>query len=208
MTRDDVEIIERKTAFQGHFRVDRYHLRFRMYDGGWSPAIHREIFERGHAVALLLYDPVRDEVGLCEQFRPGAYAAGWSPWLVEIPAGIIDEGQTPEQVAIREAREETGIEISDPHPICRYLVTPGGGSETMQIFAARIDAGKLSGVHGLAEEAEDIRVFALPAERAFAWIDEGRICNSMTIIALQWLALHRKELNRLWRADSVAQPTL
>jgi len=195
VTRDDVEIIAKTSVFQGYFRIDRYDLRFRMFSGDWSKVVRREIFERGHAVGLLLYDKKRDMVGLCEQFRPGAYAADWdNPWLIEIPAGIIDVGQTPESVAVREAREETGIDIKDPRLICHYLVTPGGSSESMRLFLAEIDATQLAGVHGLAEEAEDIRVFALPAEQAFAWIDEGRICNSMTIIALQWLALHRHRL--------------
>lgn len=194
MTPEDVEIVEKTTAFQGYFHLDRYHLRFRLFDGGWSPVISREIFERGHAVALLLYDPERDEVGLCEQFRAGAHAAGWHPWLIEIPAGIIDEGQSPDQVAIREAKEETGIEISEVRRICNYLVTPGGSSETMQTYLARVDSRQLSGVHGLPEEAEDIRVFSAPLSQALSWIEEGRICNSMTIIALYWLALHRDKL--------------
>jgi ADP-ribose pyrophosphatase len=193
VTHDDVEVIAKHAAFQGYFRIDRYHLRFRLFGGGWSPTVSREIFERGHAVGVLLYDPARDRVGLCEQFRPGAFAAGWNPWLIEIPAGIIDEGQTPAEVAIREAREETGVTVTDVRPICRYLVTPGGSSESMQLFVAHVDSELLSGVHGLEEEAEDIRVFTLPAEQAFAWIEEGRICNSMTIIALQWLALHRNK---------------
>jgi ADP-ribose pyrophosphatase len=203
MTGDDVEILEKKTTFQGYFHIDRYVLRFRRFNGGWSPEVSREIFERGHAVGLILYDPARDAVGLCEQFRPGALAASWHPWLIEIPAGIIDKGQTPEQVAIREAREETGIEIDEVVPARRYLVTPGGSSETMQLFAARFDSSQLAGVHGLAEEAEDIRVFPLPAEEAFSWVESGRICNGMTIIALEWLARHRDALRARWAGISV-----
>jgi len=192
---NDVEIIEKTVAFQGYFRVDRYRLRFRTFAGGWSAVAQREIFERGHAVGLLLYDKAKDRVGLCEQFRPGAYAAGWDdPWLIEIPAGIIDAGQTPESVAIREAKEETGIAIENPRPILKYLVTPGGGSETMQLYLAFIDSDQLQGVHGLPEEAEDIRVFSIPTDEALTWVEEGKICNSMTIIALQWLALHRHAL--------------
>ena len=203
MSGDDVEILEKSTPFQGYFRIDRYTLRFRRFEGGWSPEVTREIFERGHAIGLVLYDPIRDEVGLIEQFRPGALAAGWDPWLIELPAGIIDEGQTAESVAIREAQEETGMEISDPISIRRYLVTPGGSSETMQLFAARIDSSKLTGVHGLEEEGEDIRVFPLAAEEAFKWIESGRICNGMTIIGLEWLARNRDALRARWAGITV-----
>ena len=198
MSEKDVEILEKKTVFQGYFRVDRYRLKFRRFDGDWSEEATREIFERGHAVGLVLYDPDRDEIGLIEQFRPGALAAGWHPWLIELPAGIIDEGQSPEEVAIREAHEETGLEISDPIPAARYLVTPGGSSESMQIFAARIDATQLKGVHGLEEEAEDIRVFPLAVDEALAWVENGRICNAMTMIGLGWLARNREALRQKW----------
>lgn len=204
MSADNVDILEKTTPFQGYFRIDRYVLKFRRFSGAWSPAVSREIFERGHAVGLILYDPALDQVGLCEQFRPGALAAGWHPWLIEIPAGIIDQGETPEAVAIREAKEETGIEIDEVVPARRYLVTPGGSSETMQLFAARFDAAKLAGVHGLEEEGEDIRVFPLAVEEALSWIESGRICNSMTIIGLEWLARHRDALRTRWAATSLS----
>lgn len=195
---EDVEIIEKTTSFQGYFRVDRYILRHRRHDGGWTAPMSREIFERGHAVGLLLYDPERDQVGLIEQFRPGAHAAGWHPWLIEVVAGIIEENETPEQVAIREAKEEAGVEVSDLVPICTYLVTPGGSTETMRLFCARVDARQLSGIHGLEHEGEDIRVFAVAADEAIAWVNNGRVANSMTVIALQWLALNRTRLRAAW----------
>ncbi|HIJ39106.1 MAG TPA: NUDIX domain-containing protein [Rhodospirillaceae bacterium] len=194
----DVEIIEKTTPFRGYFRIDRYTLKHQRHDGGWTEPMTREIFERGHAVGLLLYDAQRDEVGLIEQFRPGALAAGWHPWLIEVVAGIIDEGESPEQVAIREAQEEAGVVISDLEPICSYLVTPGGSTETMRLFCGRVDSRLLSGVHGLPQEGEDIRVFALSFEEAMAWLADGRVANSMTVIALQWLALNRTQLRFRW----------
>lgn len=197
---EKVEIIEKTTPFQGYFRIDRYTLRHRRHDGGWTAPMTREIFERGHAAGVLLYDPVRDEVGLIEQFRPGALAAGWEPWLIETVAGIIDDGAPPEDVAIREAKEEAGVVISDLVPMCRYLATPGGSSETMVLYCARIDSRDLGGVHGLEEEGEDIRVFAVPADEAIGWVEQGRICNATAIIALQWLALNRQRLSALWAA--------
>ena len=204
--RDDVEIAERTTPFLGFFRIDRYTLRHRRHDGGWTAPMTREIFERGHAVAVLLYDPDRDAVGLIEQFRPGAFAAGWDPWLIEVVAGIIDDDASPDQVAIREAREEAGVAIDGLIPVYRYLNSPGGSSESMQLFCARVDSSQLSGIHGLAEEGEDIRVFALPAAEAIDWVASGRVANSTAIIALQWLALNRQRLRSLWSENQPTPP--
>ena len=195
---EDVEIIEKTTPYKGYFRIDRYVLRHRTHAGGWTAPMAREIFERGHAVSVLFYDPDRDEVGLIEQFRPGALAAGQQPWLIEVVAGIIDDGETPEGVAIREAQEEAGVVVEDIVPVCFYLVSPGGSTETMQVFCAKVDATTLSGHHGLAEEGEDIRVFSIAADEAIGWIATGKIANSMTIIALQWLALNRAQLKAKW----------
>ncbi|MEQ8695449.1 MAG: NUDIX domain-containing protein, partial [Bauldia litoralis] len=104
---DDVDILEKTTPYKGRFQIDRYRLRYHRFDGAWSEPVLREVFERGHAAAVLPYDPVRDEVVLIEQFRPGPLAAGEaSPWLIEIVAGIIDPGETPEEVVRREADEE------------------------------------------------------------------------------------------------------
>lgn len=197
--RDGVEILEKTAPYRGYFRIDRYVLRHRLHRGGWSPAISREVFERGHAVAVLLYDSERDEVVLNEQFRVGAYAAGRDPWLIEIAAGIIGQGETEEAVARREVTEETGLEVGELIPVYSYLASPGGTSETVALFCGRVDAGKAGGVHGLDHESEDIRVFALKAEEAFGWLAAGRIANSMTIIALQWLALNRATLQERWQ---------
>ncbi len=196
---EGVEVLERATAFRGYFRVDRYTLRHKRFAGGWTETFTREVFERGHAAVVLLYDPVRDEVGLTEQFRAGPFAAGLYPWLVETVAGIIDEGETAESTAVREAREEAGVEIADLIPIARVCVTPGGSSETAQVYCARIDASHFGGLHGLADEHEDIRLLKLKSAEALAWVEQGRIVNSTTIIAIQWLALHKDELQKRWR---------
>lgn len=198
---DQVELIDRKTVFEGYFRMDRLVLRHRRFDGSWSKIFDRELFERGHAAGVLLYDPVRDMVTLTEQFRPGAYSAGWYPWLIEIVAGIIDPGESAETTAVREAREEAGAEIGDLVRIADLLASPGGSSETIRLFCARVDASRLGGIHGMANESEDIRVFAVPADEAIAWLGTERINNSTTMIAIQWLALNRDSLRKRWTAS-------
>ena len=112
MTRDDVELLSHDLLYQGFFRYERYLLRHRLHGGGWSGSMSRELFERGQAAAVLLYDPTRDAVVLIEQFRVGAYAAGRGPWLTEIVAGSVNPGETGEDTVRREAREEAGLEIA------------------------------------------------------------------------------------------------
>ena len=154
----DIEILGKSEQYKGYFRINRYRLRHRLYAGGWSGELERELFERGHAVGVLPYDPAADSIVLIEQFRIGALVAGMDPWLSEVVAGIIEEGEAPEEVARRETREEAGIEVMDLMPICRYLVSPGGSSESVILYCGRVDSRGAGGIHGLAAEHEDIRV--------------------------------------------------
>jgi ADP-ribose pyrophosphatase len=191
---DTVEILETDTPYKGFFRIDRYTLRHCTHNGGWSEAMTREVFERGHAVAVLPYDPVRDEVVLIEQFRPGALAGGMAPWQIEVVAGIIEAGEAPETVARRESEEEAGLHVQELIPISRYLATPGGSSETIRLYCGLIDAGHAGGLHGLDQENEDIRARAMPFDEAFALLGQGPADNAPTVIGLYWLALNRTRL--------------
>lgn len=195
-----VDVVEKVTAFQGYFRIDRYKLRHTLFAGGMSGVMTRELFERGHAVGVLAYDPDKDAVVMIEQFRIGAYAIGWQPWLLEIVAGIIEEGESHAEVSKRETKEETGLDITDLVPVHTYLVSPGGATETCAIYCGRVDSTKAEGIHGLGEEHEDIRVVVLSADEAIAKLEAGQVVNAAAVVALQWLALKRGELRRRWLA--------
>jgi ADP-ribose pyrophosphatase len=178
--------------------MDLYRLRHRKFDGDWTAPMSREVFERGHAAAVLLYDPDRDAVVLIEQFRIGAYAAGTEPWLIEVVAGIIEPGEDAAEVVRREAVEEAGREIQDLVTIGTFLMTPGGSSETVAMFCGRVDSNGAGGIHGLDHEGEDIRVFAVPAEDALDRVLTQERPNAITVITLQWLLLNRADLQRRW----------
>src|SRR4051794_13425204 len=138
MAEDGVEIIGREVAYRGFFTVERYRLRHRLFAGGWSPELGREVFERGTAAGILLYDPERDAVVMIEQFRLPAHLAGLAGWQVEIVAGITDPGSPPESVARREAAEEAGLDIiGELVPINRFLPSPGGSTEIVTLFCGR-----------------------------------------------------------------------
>ncbi|MDH4555078.1 NUDIX domain-containing protein [Pseudomonas sp. BN417] len=195
---DAVEMIERETCFQGFYRLDRLSLRHRLFAGGMGPVIHRELFVRHDAVCVLPYDPQRDAVVLIEQFRVGALGKSESPWLLELVAGLIDKGEEPEEVARREAVEEADLQLTSLWPITTYYPSPGGSNERVHLFLGRCDSSNAGGVHGLAEEGEDIRVHVLPLEDALALMREGRLDNAASMLALQWLALNRTEVRGLW----------
>lgn len=57
-----------------------------------------------------------------------------------------------------------------------------------------MDATTAAGIHGLADENEDIRVHVVSREQAYQWVEEGKIDNAAAVIALQWLQLHHQEL--------------
>jgi len=197
-TSNTVRLIRRETPFQGYFRVDRYTVRHRLFAGGMTGDIVREVFERGHAAAVLPYDPVRDAVVLIEQFRIGAYAAGRTAWLTEIVAGIIEQGETAEGVARREAIEEAGLALTDLLPIGEVFVSPGGSTETLALFCGRCDSQGAGGIHGIDHEHEDIRVVVQPFDEAYAGVRSGTIATVPAVIALQWLALNRREVRTRW----------
>lgn len=198
-TEADVQIVAKTREFQGYFAIDRWRVRHRTFAGGWTGDIVREVFERGHAVVVILYDPERDSIALIEQFRVGALAAGQYPWLIECVAGIIDPGETPVQVALREAEEEAGAKPDHIEHIGKFIITPGGSSETVELFVAQVDCSSIEGLHGLAHEGEDIRVFTLPVTEAYGMVKDGRIANSMAVVAVQWLMLEREALRARWR---------
>jgi ADP-ribose pyrophosphatase len=135
---DAVKILKRETVYQGFARLDRYRLRHRLYAGGWSEEMEREIFERGRTVGVLLYDPARDEIILVEQFRLPAHLAGFPAWELEIVAGIVDhDGESAEDLARREAKEEAGIEIlGELVPVHRFMPSPGACTEQVDLYFA------------------------------------------------------------------------
>lgn len=124
-SKNDVEIIARETLYSGFFSLDLYRFRHRLFNGEMSGEVKREIFERGHAAVLLPFDPVRDEVVLIEQIRIAAFDTSESPWLLEMVAGMIEEGETIEEVARREAVEEAGLIVGRTKKILSYLASPG-----------------------------------------------------------------------------------
>jgi ADP-ribose pyrophosphatase len=197
----DIDIIEREIIYQGFFRLERFRLRHRLYRGGMSATIEREVFERDLAVGVLLYDPDDDAVVLVEQFRLPPHVAGVPAWQLEIVAGIVDARDGSElEVARRETQEEAGIAIiGELIPVHRFMPSPGGSSEMFALYCGRVEARHAHGLHGLAAEHEDIKVVVLAYREAMRRLRAGAIASGPTVLALEWLAGHRAALRKRWR---------
>lgn len=193
--RSDVKILQQQIVYQGHFQIKQLKVQFRLYNGEWSQPRLREVFERGEAVGILLFDAHNDQLVLIEQFRVGIAKKAKSPWLIEIVAGVIDTDESVEQAARRETQEESGLEITNLFPIYQYWVSPGGSSERIYLFCGQVDAKLAQGIHGVPEEGEDIRLHVLNVKTAYSLLNQGKINNGSTIIALQWLQ-HNEQIVR------------
>ena len=191
------EIIGKEPLYEGFFVMEKFRIRHTLFAGGWSGEISRELFRRNNCVAVLLYDPDADKVVLLEQFRVGAAANSERAWLVEIVAGAIDYGETAEQVAFRETKEEAGCELLELRLISRFYTTPGGSSEMISLFYGRVDSSQIGGIHGLDHEDEDILVYTVSFDEAYRMLEDGKIESGIPIIAIQWLALNRQGLRSL-----------
>jgi ADP-ribose pyrophosphatase len=196
----DVEVLSHETLYDGYSRLHRYTLRHRLFDGSWTRPFTREVYDRGAAAAVLLYDPHADAVVLVEQFRPGAHAAGRAPWQLEPVGGIIEPGEDPIEVVRREALEEAGCAILDLVHVFDYLPSVASYQSPIHLYCGRVDAAKAGGIHGRADEDEETRVVVLGAAAAFAAMTARPVLSSGALLALQWLQLNQARLRRIWGA--------
>ncbi|EJI1391825.1 ADP-ribose diphosphatase [Vibrio parahaemolyticus] len=203
-TSRDVEIISKESVFEGFFKMVEYRFKHKLFAGGWSDVVEREMFERGHAAAMLPYDPKTDQVVIIEQIRIGALEHE-HPWQLEIVAGMIDRDESAEEVIRREAEEEAGITVGRVASVTSYYPSSGGCSEKLDVFVGEVDASKAHGIHGLDYEDEDIRVHVLSREQAYQWVKDGIFENGASIIALQWLQLNHQELRSQWGYPQIVE---
>lgn len=192
MTRKLQATIKRtEQLHSGFLRVNRYEFEVERHEGG-ARTTTWEVMERGNAVAVLGYDPLRDAVVLINEFRPGALLAGDYPFTDNLVAGGIAPDEGALDAAVREMKEETGLDLREPliiHP--GAFVSSGGTSEKITIVAGTVDASAAGGVHGNPNESEDILTVVLPADAFIERVRRGQITDLKTLVAGYWLAEQR-----------------
>lgn len=193
---DQVQDISRSLPYARYFDVEDLTLRHPRFDGGMSPPIDRTVLRSADAVTVLPYDPVLDQVVLVEQFRPAAYVRGDScPWVLEPVAGRCDGDEPVEDVARREMIEEAGLTLLGLEKVANYYPSPGCLSEYLYTFIGLVDLSHaVSGVHGVANEDEDIQTHILDFDAAMTLVETGEADNGPLLLSLYWLVANRARL--------------
>jgi len=197
-TERDVIVHGHTRAYMNFFAVDEMDLQFRRFDGSFSEKVNRGALVMGDAVIVLPYDPVADTVLLIEQFRAPLFLGGSrNPWLFEPVAGLIDPGETPEQSAMREAREEAGISLTQLVPVGNAHSSSGSLSDNLKLFIGLADLSDVSGGGGLATEGEDIRSHVIQLDALMDGIDNQQFPHLPLQFLGLWLARHRERIRAM-----------
>ena len=184
------KILDKKNIHDGFFKMNEVTLKYKKYNGDWSNEIKRELFGGAQVSAVLPYDPINKKIVLIQQFRPGTISKDNQNYLDEIVAGIIDSGETPEDTAKRECLEETGCEVNNLRLIQGYYPAPGSSESFFHLYVGEVVAPKKEIIKGLESENEDILVKSYSFEQVKEKMENNKILNGLTLIALQWFFLN------------------
>lgn len=191
-----VKVKEINRILDEYFKVDRVVFQIEKFDGTMSHEIVRLNLDRGRAVAAIIYNVTNKTLIFVKQFRYPIYTnEPDKAWTLEIPAGMIESGISPEETMIREIIEETGYRVSHLLPLFSFYPTAGASNEKIYLFFSKVNKkDRVNSGGGLVEEGEDIQIVEIPPKQAFQMIQSGEIVDAKTIIALQWLKNRQKLL--------------
>ncbi len=125
-TLSDDWYVLKKTTFDFFLRAN----------GTWQRQ-SRETYDRGHGSTVLLYNLAQRTVVLIRQFRLPTYVDGYPGWLIETPAGLLEQASPEERIRL-EVEEETGYRLHAVQKIFEAYMSPGSVTEKLYFFCGRI----------------------------------------------------------------------
>ncbi|WP_397299089.1 NUDIX domain-containing protein [Nonlabens ulvanivorans] len=181
-----------KTVYNGFFKVLEAQVTHDKIKQSGSIEATRICLERGDSVAVLIYETDTDSFLFTKQFRyPSARRN--HPWMLELVAGSVEEGENPMDCAQREIEEEIGYETNELELITTYFPSPGGCSEQIHLYYTEVNSSQktLKG-GGAVSEKEDIELIKIKCNDIKKQLDEGAFNNSISLIGIQWYLLNKR----------------
>lgn len=186
---DRINVKNRKLLSDKWAKLEDVEFDYLRSDGAWQTQ-RREIYHRGHGAAILLYNLNKQTIVLTKQFRFPAWETEGDGFLLEVPAGVIED-ENPSATIREETEQETGFLIGDPTFLFKAFASPGSVTEQLYYFTAPYDPANRSGNGGgLEEEGEDIEVLEIAFSKALESIRNAKIVDAKTIILIQYAQLH------------------
>lgn len=182
-------IHDSELCHDGFFKLKRHTIQYCKFDGSKSRIHKREVLVREPTVAVLMFDKASNSVLLTEQFRIGPLENAVNPWIYELPAGIVEDGEDKKIAVEREVLEETGYSCNAEELIGNFYLSPGGTNETTALFYSEVDL-KDSGLHGAMGENEDIKTHIVAVDEAVKLMQQGKL-SVITGLALMWLKANK-----------------
>jgi GDP-mannose pyrophosphatase NudK len=182
-----IDIKEEKVVYKEHGTLTQVRFHKKKNSGEWEEQT-RVLFNHGNAVTVLLYNRDHKTVLLTKQFRLATYVNG-NPGglLLETCAGLLEEGEKPEDAIKREVKEETGYEINALQKIAEAYSSPGAYTELVHYFIAPFSRQqKVAAGGGLEEEGEELKVVELPFAEALRQAESGEIKDAKTLFLLYY----------------------
>ena len=182
---EEFKSLSHKILYKGFVDVEEYVFEI----PSQKLTARRVIVKRPDAVAILLINKTSDKVVLIKQFRAPVFAKeGGDGYVYEIPAGVMETDENPEETIIRETLEETGYRLGKPEHLLTFYPTVGILDERIHLYYGIVsDDDKIEDGGGLDTEKEFIEIIELPFTDALALIDKGDIIDGKTLIGLFYL---------------------
>src|SRR5690606_9087950 len=183
-------IKDQKVVFNDHYKMVKAKITYDTFNGNQIKT-DRLAFERGDSVAILLFEKETQSILFTKQFRYPTCKNN-DGWLLEIPAGSLEENENPENCVIREVMEELGYKIPAPKQLLTFYTSPGASTERVFLFFAEVsEKDKIAKGGGNEGENEDIQLVKIPVSEINGKI--SALKDAKSILALQWFLLRNSQ---------------
>lgn len=191
------KMISCKTLHEGYCKIRDVTLEVpSLAEGSPAREMRRELMICTDAVMVLVYIPTADSFLLAQEFRAGVACnvnGAEDPLIWQCIAGAIDKDLSPEDIARAELEEEAGIDASalPLTPVTIAYSSPGRTTEKVYLYLAELAAPPQTGLYGLIDHGEEIRTALFTRAQVYDMLDQGKIIDSASQLALNWFRARR-----------------